>query len=160
MKGDDKVIEYLNAGLKSELTAIHQYTLNARLLDHWGYRALSERQATEAREEMGHADRFMARILFLEGWPNVQDLDKVRVGTDVREIIECDLAAESEAIALYREAMGHCESARDYASRDLFGDLLRDEEGHYDFLETQLELIDKMGMENYRQSGLGGPSAG
>lgn len=154
MKGDDKVIEYLNRGLRSELTAIHQYTLNARLLEHWGLNTLARKQETEAREEMGHADRFMRRILFLGGNPNVQDMDTVRVGGNVKEILECDLAAEGEALTLYREAMGYCEKVRDYASRDLFGELLADEEGHYDFLETQLELIERIGIQNYEQSAM------
>ena len=155
MKGDQKVIEYLNRALRSELTAIHQYTLNARLLEHWGLNKLSAKQEMEAREEMGHADRLMRRILFLDGWPNMQDLDTVRIGKNVKEILENDLAAESEAIALYREAMGHCESVRDYPSRELFGTLLTDEEGHYDFLDTQLELINRIGIQNYEQSGMG-----
>ncbi|MDN3518880.1 bacterioferritin [Aquisalimonas lutea] len=160
MKGDDKVIEYLNRGLRSELTAIHQYTLNARLLEHWGLNTLARKQETEAREEMGHADRFMRRILFLGGNPNVQDMDTVRVGGNVKEILECDLAAEGEALTLYREAMGYCEKVRDYASRDLFGELLADEEGHYDFLETQLELIDRIGIQNYEQSAMDGSPGG
>ncbi len=155
MKGDDKVIEYLNRGLRSELTAVHQYVLNARLLEHWGLNTLARKQEEEAREEMQHADRFIRRILFLGGNPNVQDLDTVRVGGNVKEILESDLAAESEALILYREAMGHCEKVRDYASRDLFGQLLSDEEGHYDFLETQLDLIERIGIQNYEQSAMG-----
>lgn len=155
MKGDEKVIEYLNRALRSELTAVHQYTLNARLLEDWGLNKLSAKQEQETQEEMGHANRCIERILFLGGTPNVQDMDTVRVGGNVKEIMECDLAAESEAIALYREAMGHCESVRDYATRDLFGQLLADEEGHYDFLETQLDLIERLGIQNYEQSAMG-----
>ncbi|SEP09090.1 bacterioferritin [Aquisalimonas asiatica] len=155
MKGDEKVIEYLNRALRSELTAVHQYTLNARLLEDWGLTKLSAKQEQETQEEMGHANRCIERILFLGGKPNVQDMDTVRVGGNVKEIMECDLAAESEAITLYREAMGHCESVRDYASRDLFGALLVDEEGHYDFLETQLDLIERLGIQNYEQSAMG-----
>ncbi|MFV8834878.1 bacterioferritin [Aquisalimonas sp.] len=155
MKGDEKVIEYLNRALRSELTAVHQYTLNARLLEDWGLSKLSAKQEQETQEEMGHANRCIERILFLGGTPNVQDMDTVRVGGNVKEIMECDLAAESEAIALYREAMGHCESVRDYATRDLFGELLADEEGHYDFLETQLDLMERLGMQNYEQSAMG-----
>lgn len=153
MKGDKKVIEYLNRGLRSELTAVHQYVLNARLLEHWGLNTLASKQEEEAREEMQHADRLIRRILFLGGSPNVQDMDTVRVGGDVKEILENDLAAESEALALYREAMEYCEKARDYQSRDLFGALLTDEEGHYDFLETQLELMKRIGRKNFEQSG-------
>lgn len=159
MKGDEKVIEYLNRALRSELTAIHQYTLNARLLEDWGLNKLSAKQEMEAREEMGHADRCMRRILFLGGMPNVQDMDTVRVGGNVKEIMECDLAAEAEAITLYREAMGYCESVKDYASRDMFGELLADEEGHYDFLETQLDLIERLGAQNYEQSAMGNGQA-
>ena len=155
MKGDDKVIEYLNRGLRSELTAINQYTLHAGKLEHWGFNALAQKEMQEAREEMAHADRFIKRILFLEGEPGMQELDPLHIGTSVREILESDLAAEKEALALYREAAGHCEKARDYASRDLFTALLADEEGHHDYLETQLELLDSMGIENYRQSQTG-----
>lgn len=158
MKGDARVIEYLNRGLRSELTAINQYTLHAGKLEHWGYNGLAQKEMQEAREEMAHADRFIKRILFLEGEPGMQELDPLRIGTDVREILESDLAAEKDALALYREAAGYCEKANDYASRDLFTALLVDEEGHHDFLETQLELIDSMGVENYRQSQTGAPA--
>ncbi|MFO7857636.1 MAG: bacterioferritin [Ectothiorhodospiraceae bacterium] len=160
MKGDDKVIEYLNRALRSELTAMHQYSLNARLLEHWGLHTLSAKQEEEASEETVHASRFMRRILFLGGNPNVQDMDTVRVGGNVKEILECDLAAESEALTLYREAVGYCEKVRDYASRDLFSEILADEEGHYDFLDTQLDLIERIGLANYEQSGMNGSSAG
>lgn len=151
MKGDAKVIEYLNRGLRSELTAINQYMLHSRKLEHWGLGGLAAKEMQEATDEMGHADRFIRRILFLEGEPAMQELDPLRVGDDVKSVLEGDLAAEEDALALYREAAGYCEKARDYASRDLFTSLLADEEGHHDFLETQLDLIESMGIENYRQ---------
>ena len=159
MKGDQKVIEYLQKGLRSELTAINQYMLHSRMLEDWGLGKLSQIEGQEALDEMRHADRFIKRILFLEGLPNLQELDKLRVGEDVQEILTNDLAAEKEAIALYQEAMAHCEQVQDYPSRDLFGQLLRDEEGHHDFLETQLDLINNIGIDNYRQSQMG-PQAG
>lgn len=151
MKGDAKVIEYLNRGLRSELTAINQYMLHSRKLEHWGLNGLAHKEMQEATEEMGHADRFIRRIIFLEGEPGMQELDPLRIGSDVREVLENDLAAEKEALALYREAAGCCEQARDYVSRDLFTALLADEEGHHDYLDTQLGLLDSMGVENYRQ---------
>ncbi len=159
MKGDAKVIEYLNRGLRSELTAINQYMLHSRKLEHWGLNGLAQKEMQEATDEMGHADRFIRRILFLEGEPGMQELDPLRVGNDVREVLENDLAAEKEALALYREAAGYCEKARDFASRDLFTALLADEEGHHDYLDTQLELIDSMGIENYRQYHTGAQAA-
>lgn len=158
MKGDEKVIEYLNRGVRSELAAIHQYTLHARKFEHWGLNALAQKEMQEATEEMGHLDRFIRRILFLEGEPNLQEVDPLHIGNDVRAVLEGDLAAEEEALALYREAAGYCEKARDYASRDLFTTLLADEEGHHDYLETQLDLIDSMGIENYRQYQTGTPA--
>lgn len=158
MKGDAKVIEYLNRGLRSELTAINQYMLHSRKLEHWGVNGLAQKEMQEATEEMGHADRFIRRILFLEGEPQMQELDPLRIGNDVRAVLENDLAAEKEALALYREAAGYCEKARDYASRDLFTALLADEEGHHDYLDTQLGLIDSMGIENYRQSWMDAPA--
>ena len=159
MKGDAKVIEYLNRGLRSELTAINQYMLHSRKLEHWGLNGLAQKEMQEATEEMGHADRFIRRIIFLEGEPGMQELDPLRIGNDVREVLENDLAAEKEALALYREAAGCCEKARDYASRDLFTALLADEEGHHDYLDTQLQLIDTMGVENYRQYQTGASAA-
>lgn len=152
MQGDKKVIEYLNKALRSELTAINQYFLHYRMLDNWGLAKLAKHEFDESVDEMKHADRLIERILFLEGMPNLQDLDKLLVGENVKEILECDLKAEDGAIKLYREAMQYCESVQDYKSRDLFGELLADEEGHYDFLETQLELIDRVGLENYQQA--------
>lgn len=158
MQGDKKVIEYLQKGLRSEMTAVHQYILHSRLLEDWGLDKLAAKEHQEAIEEMQHADRFIKRMLFLEGMPDLQELDRMRVGKTVQEILENDLAGEKDAIALYREAMGYCEQAQDYASRDLFGELLRDEEGHHDFLETQLDLIGDLGLQNYIQS-QAGPAA-
>ena len=152
MQGDPKVLEYLQRGLRSELTAINQYMLHSRMLEHWGLAGLARIEGDEALDEMRHADRFIRRILFLEGLPNLQQIDPLRIGEDLHELLRNDLEAEKEAIALYREAMTCCEQARDYVSRDLFGALLVDEEGHHDFLETQLGLIESMGIENYRQS--------
>lgn len=160
MKGDPKVIEYLQKGLRSELTAINQYMLHSRMLEDWGLDALAKIESDEAMDEMRHADRFIKRILFLEGLPKMQELDRLRIGEDVREILQGDLEAEKEALALYREAIAACEKAQDYASRDLFGELLRDEEGHHDFLETQLELIERMGLQNYLQSQAGAQGSG
>jgi len=159
MQGDKKVIEYLQKGLRSELTAVNQYMLHSRMLEDWGLNKLSQIEGSEGIEEMQHADRFIKRILFLEGLPNLQELDKLRIGENVQEILENDLAAEKEAIALYKEAMAYCEKVQDYPSRDLFGQLLRDEEGHHDFLETQLDLIEDIGIENYRQSQMGPQAA-
>jgi bacterioferritin len=152
MKGNPTVVDYLQRGLRSELTAINQYMLHSRMLADWGLEKLAHTEGNEALEEMHHADRFIKRILFLEGLPNLQVLDPLRTGSDVRTVLDNDLAAEKEAIALYREAVDVCEQARDYASRDFFAELVADEEGHHDFLETQLELLDQMGMENYRQA--------
>lgn len=152
MKGDDKVIEYLQKGLRSEHTAISQYMVHARKLEDWGIDGLAQKERQEAMDEMRHLDRFLERILFLEGEPDMQSLDPLRIGTGIRELLENDRAAEADALALYREAMAHCESVHDYASRDLFGELLRDEEGHYDFLDTELQLIADIGLENYRQA--------
>ena len=156
MKGDAKVIEFLNKGLRSELTAVNQYWLHYRLLDNWGYRALAKKWREESIEEMRHADKFTVRIIFLEGFPNMQVLDPLRIGQTVKEVMECDLAAEHSARALYQEAATHCHSVQDYVSRDLFEELMKDEEGHIDFLETQLELISKLGLELYAQAHIGG----
>jgi len=135
MKGDAKVIEYLNKGLRSELTAINQYWLHYRMLDNWGLKDLAKKWRAESIEEMHHADRFVDRILFLEGFPNLQVLDPLQIGQSVKEILECDLRAEQSARALYQEAATYCHSVKDYPSRDLFEDLMKDEEGHIDFLE-------------------------
>jgi len=152
MKGDSKVIEYLNTVLKNELTAINQYFLHARMLDDWGLETLGKKEYQESIEEMQHADELVQRILFLEGLPNLQDLGRLRIGENVREILECDLKLEHQAIPDLREAVQHCEQVRDYVSRELFEKILSDEEDHVDWLETQLELIDKVGEGNYLQS--------
>jgi bacterioferritin len=156
MKGDKKVLEYLNKGLRSELTAINQYWLHYRLLDNWGLNALAKKWKAESIEEMQHADRFVDRILFLEGHPNMQVLDPLKIGQTVKEILECDLKAEIEARALYQEAATYCMTVKDYPSRELFEQLMADEEGHIDFLETQLELHKKLGEALYMQAHLEG----
>ena len=155
MKGDKKVIEYLNKGLRSELTAINQYWLHYRMLDNWGLKEMAKTWKKESIEEMVHADRFVDRILFLEGFPNLQTLDALRIGENVKEVIECDLKAEIEARALYQEAAGYSREVGDYPSEQLFKDLMADEEGHIDFLETQLELIARIGIELYTQKHVG-----
>ncbi len=155
MKGDAKVIEYLNRGLRSELTAINQYWLHYRIFDDWGYRDLASTWRKESIEEMEHADKFVTRILFLEGFPNLQALDPLRIGQSVKEIMECDLAAECEARALYLEAAKYCETVGDKVSKNLFEELMTDEEGHIDFLETQLNLISQIGVELYSQKHMG-----
>ena len=155
MKGDPKVIEYLNHGLRSELTAINQYWLHYRMLDNWGYKALAKQWRKESIEEMHHADKFVDRIIFLDGFPNMQVLDPIRIGQNVKEVLDCDLAAEIDARALYQEAATYCPSAEDYPSRDLFEELMKDEEHHIDFLETQLDLVKKLGLELYAQHHIG-----
>ena len=157
MKGDPKAIEYLNRGLRSELTAINQYWLHYRMLDNWGYRELAKTWRKESIEEMHHADRFVDRILFLEGFPNLQDLDPLQIGQNVQEVIESDLAAEYDARALYIEAAQYCDSVGDRVSKMLFEELAADEEGHIDFLETQLELISQIGLPLYAQRHVGEP---
>ena len=149
MKGDDKVIEYLNAALRSELTAVSQYWLHFRLQDDWGFGKLAAKSRAESIEEMHHADKFIERILFLEGHPNLQKLDSLRIGETVKETLECDLAAEHDARKLYIEAREHCEKVGDYVSKNLFEELIADEEGHIDYLETQLDLLGKLGEEKY-----------
>src|SRR6478609_12229022 len=138
MQGDVKVIDYLNKGLRSELTAINQYWLHYRMLNHWGLLELAKQWRKESIEEMHHADRFTDRILFLDGFANLQVLDPLRIGQTVKEILECDLAAEYDARNLYLEAATYCETVGDRVSKNLFEDLMEDEEGHIDFLETQL----------------------
>ena len=151
MKGDPRVIELLNEALKAELTAINQYWLHYRLLDNWGIHKLAEFERHESIDEMKHADRFSERILFLDGLPNFQALGRLRIGQTVEEILSADLEAEHEAVEMYRGAIAHCESVRDYVSRDLFAEVLKDEEGHVDMLEQQFELIKQMGLQNYIQ---------
>jgi bacterioferritin len=155
MKGDPKVIDYLNKGLRSELTAINQYWLHYRMLDNWGLKDLAKKWRAESIEEMQHADKFTDRILFLEGFPNMQVLDPLRIGQNVKEILEADLAAEIGARTLYQEAAAYCHSVKDYVSKDLFEELMADEEGHIDFLETQLDLVAKLGVELYSQHYIG-----
>ncbi|MGE3644784.1 MAG: bacterioferritin [Beijerinckiaceae bacterium] len=156
MKGDSKVLDYLNRGLRSELTAINQYWLHYRFLKNWGYLDLAKVWRTESIEEMGHADGFVDRILFLDGFPNMQSLDPLRIGQSVKEIIECDLASELEARALYIEAANHCASVSDRVTKNFFEKLASDEEEHIDFLETQQELIRQIGIELYMQKHVGG----
>jgi len=151
MKGDTGVIDYLNKGLRSELTAVSQYWLHYRLQEDWGLGKLAKKSRAESIEEMGHADKLIARIIFLEGHPNLQTLDPLRIGETPKETVECDLAAELEAVTLYKEARDYCESVRDYVSKNLFEELLTDEEGHVDFLETQLDLMDRIGQPNWDQ---------
>jgi bacterioferritin len=155
MKGDAKVIDYLNRGLRSELTAVNQYWLHYRILDNWGYKDLAKQWRQESIEEMRHADRFTERILFLEGFPNMQVLDPLRIGQSIQEVLECDLAAEFDARALYLEAAKHCDAVGDRVSKNLFEELMADEEHHIDFLETQLELIKQIGVQLYAQKHMG-----
>lgn len=149
MKGDAKVIEYLNAALRSELTAVSQYWLHYRLQEDWGYGRIAAKSRAESIEEMNHADKMIARIIFLGGHPNLQKLDPLRIGQTLRETLEADLAGEHDARTLYIEARDHCESVKDYVSKALFEELISDEEGHIDFLETQLDLFDRLGEANY-----------
>ena len=151
MKGDTKVLQLLNETLKNELTAINQYWLHYRMLDNWGVKRLADYERHESIDEMKHADRLSDRILFLEGLPNFQMLGRLRVGETVPEILNADLDLEREAVDQLRGAIQHCEKVRDYVSRELFESILESEESHIDFLETQFELIDRMGLQNYIQ---------
>jgi len=160
MKGDAKVIELLNKALRHELTAVNQYWLHYRLLDNWGYKDLAKQWRKESIEEMGHADKLVERIIFLDGFPNMQVLDPLHIGQNVKEVLDCDLAAEMSARALYQEAATHCHSVRDYVTRDLFEKLMSDEEDHIDFLETQLDLVAKLGVQLYSQHHMGKPEKG
>ncbi len=151
MRGDKKVIEWLNKALKAELTAINQYFLHSRMLKDWGVTKLADKEYKESIEEMEHADKIIERILFLGGLPNLQDLGKLYIGETVQEILECDMKLEDEAVPMYRDAVEHSEKVRDYGSRDLLQAILIDEEEHVDFLETQFDLIKQMGIQNYIQ---------
>ena len=160
MKGDPKVIDYLNRGLRSELTAVSQYWLHYRLLDDWGYKDLAKMWRKESIEEMNHADRFVERIIFLDGFANLQVLDPLRIGQNIQEVLESDLAAEYDARSLYLEAAQYCDSVNDRVSKRLFEDLAEDEEGHIDFLETQLNLVDQLGIQLYAQRHVGSVDEG
>ena len=151
MKGDAKVIEYLNKALKNELTAINQYFLHARMYKNWGFHKLNEHEYHESIDEMKHADMLIERILFLEGLPNLQALGKLRIGEHTEEMLKCDLDLEMEAIPDLRDAIEYCESIRDYVSRDLFNDILESEEEHVDWLEEQFDRIERVGIQNYLQ---------
>ncbi|MGF7150832.1 bacterioferritin [Sphingomonas zeicaulis] len=151
MKGDPKVIDYLNGALKNELTAINQYWLHYRLLDHWGVRKLAAFERHESIDEMKHADKLAERILFLDGLPNFQMLGRLKIGETVEEVIKADLALEYEALPLLKDGIAHCESVRDFVSRDLLTDILDSEEEHVDALERQLDMIKQMGIQNYIQ---------
>jgi len=151
MKGDKKVLELLNEALKNELTATNQYWLHYRLLDNWGVHKLSEFERSESIDEMKHADRLAERVLFLDGLPNFQALGRLHIGENVEEILRADMELELEAVTQLKGAIAHCESVKDYVSRDLFSDILENEEQHIDTLEQQFEMIARMGLQNYVQ---------
>lgn len=152
MKGDKDVIKHLNKVLKNELTAINQYFLHSRMLKDWGMEKLAEHEYEESVDEMKHADKIVQRVLFLEGLPNLQDLGKLMIGENIQEMLECDLKLEHQAIPDLRSGIAYCEKAQDYVTREIFTDILASEEEHVDWLETNLQLIKKMGLENYIQS--------
>ena len=151
MQGDRRVVEILNAVLKNELTAINQYFLHSRMLNNWGITRFGAHEYKESIDEMKHADRLIERILFLDGLPNLQDLGRLNIGENVKEILDCDLALETEAMPVLRDGIAHCESVADYVSRELLEDILESEEEHVDWIETQFEMISRMGLENYVQ---------
>ena len=158
MKGDAKVIQYLNKVLFNELTAINQYFLHARMFGNWGLKKLEEHEKKESIDEMKHADRLIERILFLDGLPNLQDLGKLMIGEGAKEALECDLKLELQARPVLQEGIAHCETVKDYVSREIFEDILDSEEEHIDYLETQLSLVDQLGLQNWLQSQAGSPS--
>jgi bacterioferritin len=155
MKGDPKVIDFLNQSLRHELTAVNQYWLHYRLLDNWGLKDLAKKWRAESIEEMQHADKLIDRIIFLDGFPNMQVLDPLHIGQNVQEVLDCDLKAEYSARALYESAATHCHAVKDYVTRDIFESLMKDEESHIDFLETQIELVKRIGVELYSQKHIG-----
>lgn len=160
MQGDAKVLDFLNRQLKNELTAINQYFLHYRMLEHWGFEAMAKHERNESIEEMKHADKLVERILMLDGLPNLQDLGKLLIGENAVEILHCDLKAEVGAQATLKDAIAHCEKARDYVSRGILQEILDDTEEHIDHLETQIELVAKVGEANWLQSQMGSGASG